>query len=157
MATHSSILAWRIPRTEEPGGLQSMGHKESDMTERLTQQRQVGLVGLWSLESSESELGFDPGLADCGPKLPCKAQGCGRKGRHIWATHVFYKSEHTRWLWIFKPLSCRVDDLSRIFKEIFPKWDYLSFRCYETAWLMLLWYLCEAIIFKSSSFLSFYL
>ena len=25
MATHSSILAWRIPRTEEPGGLQSIG------------------------------------------------------------------------------------------------------------------------------------
>ena len=25
MATHSSILAWRIPRAEEPGGLQSMG------------------------------------------------------------------------------------------------------------------------------------
>ena len=25
MATHSSVLAWRIPWTEEPGGLQSMG------------------------------------------------------------------------------------------------------------------------------------
>ena len=25
MATHSSILAWEVPRTEEPGGLQSMG------------------------------------------------------------------------------------------------------------------------------------
>ena len=25
LATHSSILAWRIPRTEEPGGLQPMG------------------------------------------------------------------------------------------------------------------------------------
>jgi len=25
MTTHSSILAWRIPRTEDPGGLQSMG------------------------------------------------------------------------------------------------------------------------------------
>ena len=25
MATHSGILAWRIPQTEEPGGLQSMG------------------------------------------------------------------------------------------------------------------------------------
>ena len=25
IATHSSILAWRIPRTEEPGGLHSMG------------------------------------------------------------------------------------------------------------------------------------
>ena len=35
MATHSSILAWRIPWTEEPGGLQSGGRKESDTTERL--------------------------------------------------------------------------------------------------------------------------
>ena len=32
MATHSSILAWRIPWTEEPGGLQSIGSQESDMT-----------------------------------------------------------------------------------------------------------------------------
>ena len=35
MATHSSTLAWRIPWMEEPGRLQSMGLKESDMTERL--------------------------------------------------------------------------------------------------------------------------
>ena len=33
MATHSSILAWRIPWTEEPGGLQSMGLQQQDMTE----------------------------------------------------------------------------------------------------------------------------
>ena len=34
MTTHSSILAWRIPWTEEPGGLYSpWGCKESDMTE----------------------------------------------------------------------------------------------------------------------------
>ena len=34
MATHSSILAWKIPWTEEPGRLQSMGsHKELDTTE----------------------------------------------------------------------------------------------------------------------------
>ena len=33
MATHSSILSWEIPWTEEPGGLQSMGHKELDTTE----------------------------------------------------------------------------------------------------------------------------
>ena len=31
--THSSILAWRIPWTKEPGGLQSMGFAESDTTE----------------------------------------------------------------------------------------------------------------------------
>ena len=33
MASHSSILAWRIPWTEVSGGLQSIGCKELDMTE----------------------------------------------------------------------------------------------------------------------------
>ena len=33
MAIHSSILVWRITCMEEPCGLQSMGHKELDMTE----------------------------------------------------------------------------------------------------------------------------
>ena len=33
MTSHSSILAWRIPWTEEPGGLQSIGLQESDLTE----------------------------------------------------------------------------------------------------------------------------
>ena len=32
MATHSGILAWRIPWTEEPDGLQTMGSRESDTT-----------------------------------------------------------------------------------------------------------------------------
>ena len=36
MAAHSSMLAWRIPWTEEPGCLQSWVHKESDTTEGLT-------------------------------------------------------------------------------------------------------------------------
>ena len=31
MATHSSILAWRVPRTEEPGGLQSMRLQRADL------------------------------------------------------------------------------------------------------------------------------
>ena len=35
MAPHSSILAWKIPWTEEPGGLQSMGSLELDTTEWL--------------------------------------------------------------------------------------------------------------------------
>ena len=35
MAIHSSILAWRIPGTEEPGGLHPWGHKESDTIEGL--------------------------------------------------------------------------------------------------------------------------
>ena len=33
VATHSSIRAWKIPRTEEPGGLQSIGSQRVDQTE----------------------------------------------------------------------------------------------------------------------------
>ena len=43
-ATHPSILAWRIPWTEEPGGLQSMGPQELDtLTHLLKDRRQEGL------------------------------------------------------------------------------------------------------------------
>ena len=35
MAPHSSILAWRVPWTEEPGRLQSMGSQELDTTKQL--------------------------------------------------------------------------------------------------------------------------
>ena len=35
MATHSSTLSWKMPWMEDPGRLQSMGRKESGMTERL--------------------------------------------------------------------------------------------------------------------------
>ena len=36
MATHSSILAWKTPWTEEPGRLQTVGSQESDMTIDMT-------------------------------------------------------------------------------------------------------------------------
>ena len=45
MATHSSILAQRIPWTEEPGGLQSIGCKESDMAE-LTEYSTISSLAL---------------------------------------------------------------------------------------------------------------
>ena len=35
MATHSRTLAWKAPRTQEPGRLQSTGRKQSDTAERL--------------------------------------------------------------------------------------------------------------------------
>ena len=40
MVTHSSILAWRIPRTEEPGGLQSIG---PDLSSVLTEKKMHSL------------------------------------------------------------------------------------------------------------------
>ena len=45
METHFSILAWRIPGTEEPGGLQSVGSQVSDGTEPPPP--------LWSVEETE--------------------------------------------------------------------------------------------------------
>ena len=52
MATHSSILAWTIPWTEERGMLQSMVLKELDVTERLSihaymKEKQEILVGFF--------------------------------------------------------------------------------------------------------------
>ena len=39
MATHSSVLAWRIPWTEEPGGLQSMGVTKSQLALKYGESR----------------------------------------------------------------------------------------------------------------------
>ena len=41
MATHSSTLTWKIPWTEKPGRLQSMGREELDTTEATWQQQQT--------------------------------------------------------------------------------------------------------------------
>ena len=44
MATHSSILAWRIPWIKEPGWLQTTGHKESDMTEMTGHKKRNAVI-----------------------------------------------------------------------------------------------------------------
>ena len=65
MATHSSILAWRIPWTEDPGGLQSMGSQKSQT--RLNNSN----LDQWNKIKSE-EMGFP-----CGPvvKNPPQCKG----------------------------------------------------------------------------------
>ena len=45
MALHSSTFAWRIPWTEEPGRLQSMGLLESDSTERFHFHFSLSFIG----------------------------------------------------------------------------------------------------------------
>ena len=56
MATHSSILAWEIPWTEEPGGYSPWGHKELDVTEQLScnNQRLILFMFLRSCLSGKS-------------------------------------------------------------------------------------------------------
>ena len=92
MATQPSILVWRISWTGEPCGLQSMGHKESDATERLTLPLSLAFVSLttsvklfhlWILESFSIEmttfrLGSVPGLGRSpGEGKGCPLQYCG--------------------------------------------------------------------------------
>ena len=44
MATHASILAWKIPWTEEPGGLQSMGSQRVGHDERLSLHSLISMI-----------------------------------------------------------------------------------------------------------------
>ena len=43
MATHTSILTWRMPWTEEPGRPQSMGSQELDTTEQVRLSHSLGM------------------------------------------------------------------------------------------------------------------
>ena len=59
MASHSSTFAWKIPWTEESGGLQSVGSLESDMTEATQQQQScLGYDINWS-ETTRSKMAED--------------------------------------------------------------------------------------------------
>ena len=75
MATHSSILVWKISRTEEPGGLYNpWGYKELDMTERLNNNNNKGSTWgrlgfeLWCWRRLESPL-------DCKEIQPVHPEG----------------------------------------------------------------------------------
>ena len=72
MAPHSSTLAWKIPWTEEPGGLQSMGSLESDTAERLPFQFSLSCIGEGNgnpLQCSRLENPRDPEELDGLPSM----------------------------------------------------------------------------------------
>ena len=54
MATHPSLLAWRIPWTEEPGGLRSMGSQR--VRHHLATKQEHQTVVLWPKSTSERNL-----------------------------------------------------------------------------------------------------
>ena len=80
METHSSTLAWEIPWTEEPGGLQSMSRKESDMTEWLHFHFSLACIGEGN-----------------GNPLQCSCLENPRDGGARWAT-VYGVTESWTWL-----------------------------------------------------------
>ena len=69
MVTHSSILAWRIPRTEEPGGLQSLGSQKN-------QQQQQQLI-----KHSQGTLAPSQGLQTVFWAITCELSTCPPGGR----------------------------------------------------------------------------
>ena len=60
MATHASILAWRIPWTEEPGGLQSMGlgtkHMRPAWTKCILTKTWFNMDSFWESKSSQENV-----------------------------------------------------------------------------------------------------
>ena len=66
MAPHSSILAWRIPWVEEPGGLQSMGSLELDMTERLHFHFSLSCIGEGNGNPLQCSFRENPGTEEPG-------------------------------------------------------------------------------------------
>ena len=102
MATHSSILAWRIPRIEEPGGIQSTGsegvrHDGSDLARtrsaRAHESGPTGLAGLTETPFPVSPASNmeGPGFRHSGSpgcRLPALPTG-GRQGGFPNALHLF--------------------------------------------------------------------
>ena len=85
MATHSSILAWRIPWMEELGGLQSMGRKESDTTEQLHFHFHIILRISWTARRSNQSIRMEinPGCSLEGLMLKLKLQYFGHLMQRI--------------------------------------------------------------------------
>ena len=83
MALHSSTFAWRIPWTEEPGRLQSMGSLESDTTERLHFHFSLSCIGEGN-----------------GNTLQCSCLENPRDGEAWWAAVYGVAQSRTRLKWL---------------------------------------------------------
>ena len=88
MATHSSVLAWRIPGTGESGGLPSMGshrvrHDCSDLAAAVAARSSTGA----SLEA----LGFLGGTSD--KESTCQCRRCKRRKFDLWVRKVPWSRE----------------------------------------------------------------
>ena len=90
MAPHSSTFAWKIPWTEEPGGLQSMGSLELDTTERLHFHFSLSCIGEGN-----------------GNPLQCFCLENPRDGKAWWAAIYGVAQSRTRLKWLSSSSSSR--------------------------------------------------
>ena len=78
-ATHSSVLAWRIPGTGEPGGLPSMGSQSRTRLKRLSSSSKVPLKGPFSPKGVPASMQLTPTLPILDKAAPLA--GISRNGR----------------------------------------------------------------------------
>ena len=124
MATHSSVLAWRIPGTGEPGGLPSMGsyrvgHDWSDLAAGLyspwnSPGQNTGVSSLSLLQGIFPTQGLNPGLPHQVDSLPAESQGKPKNtgvGSLSLLQQIFLTQESNQGLlhcrWILYQLSCQ--------------------------------------------------
>ena len=117
MAPHSSTLAWKIPWTEEPGRLQSMGSLKSDTTERLPFHFSLSCSGEGN-----------------GNPLQCSCLENPRDGGAWWAavsgvaqsqTRLKRLSSSSSWEMVFFPFSIKPRNFTRIQLMVFiPGWYF---------------------------------
>ena len=107
MTTYSSTLAWRILWTEEPGGLQSMGSQESDMTLQLNHHRPP----VYNLQRDLTDR-WVPDSLDCRLILYVDTMTICRNNRAIREGSIHsYEAGHWRENFIFLSATEPADDL----------------------------------------------
>ena len=106
MATHSSVLAWGIPGTAEPGGLQSMGCKELDTTERLHFHFSLVCIGEGN-----------------GNRLQCSCLENPKDGGAWWVAIYGVAQSRTR----LKQVSSREDEINVILDDFATKLNNIFF------------------------------
>ena len=136
MAPHSSTLAWKIPWTEEPGGLQPMGSEESDTTEQLHFHFSLSCIGEGN-----------------GNPLQCSCLENPRDGGAWWATVYGVAPSQTGLKWlsssssrIIKYFSLKVDlwrkeNFRRIWTSLHflqNKWNSVFFVFFKSQLLFIL-------------------
>ena len=137
MATHASIIAWRIPRTEEPGGLQSMGLL------RAGQDQAANTFTLWDngkthylyffLFSLQTQLGFCPLSCPCqGHQRPPCCKSVGSFQTHILLIHLPALTTAPLWNHFFFWPECGLATPSAFFS---PPDSFVGLRMWEESFV----------------------
>ena len=160
MAPHSSTLAWKIPRTEEPGGLQSTGLQKVDTTKRLTHnkhcslslkriQRKFALFGPSLTSPWPTSLGPVPfAIPHPGVLIPSKGSCVQDAENQTLSVDICSKGRV-----YFRPPSKGVGDKSQIHSNlVYELGCFYRRRTKKLGWIIFLWhFLIVALGVKVSS------